>query len=250
MDGYFGLALESAEGSGSGIEITKKRLSSHLTCLSFFAERGFGEGALREKGRYYTLLTEENLVENEKLEREIGKEIATILSSLAGGGMRKVLAVGLGNPAAVVDALGAETMKRLSAGEKADGYLATLTPSVFGMTGLETYSVVKGVAAEYHPDMILCVDTLSTRRAERLYRAVQIGEGGIVPGGGVGNKRKPLSKENLGVPVISVGVPLLAHADRCSSLPEGLVVTPKEIDLLVPAFARALARGVEEGLTK
>ena len=72
--------------------------------------------------------------------------------------------------------------------------------------------------------------------------------GGVVPGGGVGNRREPISEESLGVPVISIGVPLLAAADRCSSLPAGLVVTPKEIDLLVPFYAEALAEGIESAL--
>ena len=182
------------------------------------------------------------------LAKELTRGVSEAIRSLADTGGGKVLAVGLGNPAAVVDALGAESVKSLSTGRRRKGYLATLIPSVFGLTGMETASIVKGVVREYSPDLVLCVDTLATRRAERLYRAVQIGRGGIVPGGGVGNRREALSEATLAVPVLTIGVPLLAHADRCATLPAGLVVTPKEIDLLVPAFARVIAESVERAL--
>ena len=250
MDDYSELALESAEGVFGGREIREKRLSSRLSRLSFRVKTPLGTGEKEKEEKYHTLLMRENPLENRALQAELTAALASSVAALAGRKRKKVLAVGLGNPSAVVDALGAETIKLLSAGEKAGGYLATLTPSVFGVTGLETFSVVKGVAKEYNPDLILCVDTLATRRAERLYRAVQIGAGGIAPGGGVGNRRVALSEESLGIPVLSVGVPLLAHADRCSSLPAGLVVTPKEIDLLVPLFADILARGVQKALEK
>ena len=249
MDGYFELALESAESAGTGIVIGERRLSPRLRCLSFVAETSFGEES-RGKGRYHTLITEENPAEDPDLEKEIAEGVCRLVKALDRKRKGKILAVGLGNPSAVVDALGCETIKRLTTGKTRRGYLATITPSVFGLTGLETASVVKGVVREFAPDMVLCVDTLATRRAERLFKAVQISDGGIIPGGGVGNRRIPLSEETLGCPVLSVGVPLLAHAERCSSLPDHLIVTPKEIDLLVPAFARALSEGLSEALSE
>ncbi|MGG5833319.1 GPR endopeptidase, partial [Bacillus pumilus] len=42
---------------------------------------------------------------------------------------------------------------------------------------------------------------------ERVNTTIQISDTGIHPGSGVGNKRKELSKETLGIPVIAIGVP-------------------------------------------
>ena len=248
MDFFSELALETAEAAGRGVKISEKRLSSSVTRLSFVAPSAFGEGGARGKGTYHTLLLAGDPLSEDALLVEIAKGVARSIALLRGGKRRRVLAVGLGNPSAVVDALGAECVKKLSAGERESAYLATMVPSVFGATGLETARVVKGVASEFRPDLILTVDTLATKRAERLFHAVQVTDGGVVPGGGVGNRREPIASENFHVPVVSVGVPLLAYADRCASLPTGLVVTPKEIDLLVPRFAFALAQGVEKGL--
>lgn len=244
----FELALESAAIAGSGNRVKERMLSPSLKCVTFTAPALY---AAREIGRdalYHTLVTTEEPLSGERMGEEIKRGVRISVKDLVKRRAKRVLAVGLGNPAAVVDALGAETVGRLSAGERGGSYLARIVPSVFGMTGLESASVVRGVCSEYRPDLILSVDTLSTRRAERLYRAVQITNGGVVPGGGVGNRREPISEESLGIPVISIGVPLLAAADRCSSLPAGLVVTPKEIDLLVPFYAEALAEGIESAL--
>ncbi len=242
------LALESAVIAGRGRRVEECVLSPLLKRMTFSAPPISSEGGEREDAIYHTLITTEDPLARREMGEEIERGVSLAVKDFVKRGRKKVLAVGLGNPTAVVDALGSETVRRLSSGEKGRSYLATIVPSVYGMTGLESASVVRGVCSEYRPDLVLSVDTLSTRRAERLYRAVQITNGGVVPGGGVGNRRDPISEESLGVPVISIGVPLLAAADRCSSLPAGLVVTPKEIDLLVPFYADALAAGIERAL--
>ncbi len=241
------LALEFAETAGRGEVVEEKNLTPTLKRLCFVAPASFGEGQGYRRGVYHTLITKGDPLTDDRVLEDIKKGIASSLSKLGAAGKRRVLVVGLGNPNAVVDALGVETVKRLFVGKRGRRYVAALVPSVFGLTGLETASVVKGVAAEFLPDLILSVDTLATSRAERLFRAVQISDGGVVPGGGVGNRRVPLCKESLGVPVLSLGVSMLARfADP--AFPAGLVVTPKEIDLLVPRFAGALAGGVEKAL--
>ena len=240
MDFFSELALETAQTAGNGLKIGERKLSPHVRRLCFVAPSAFGEGGARGSGAYHTLLATGDPLTDDALLRDLSEGIARSLR-LFGGKRRRVLAVGLGNPDAVVDALGAECVKKLSVGERGKRYLAALLPSVFGKTGLESASVVKGVAAEFRPDLVLCVDTLCTGRMERLSRAVQITDGGVVPGGGVGNRRLPICRETLSVPVLSVGVPLLTSV-------AGRVVTPKEIDLLVPRFASVLAAGVEKGL--
>ena len=249
MDGYYELALESAEIAGNGSSVKEKALSRRVKLLSFTSDLPFGnKDFLRLQGKYHTLVTVEDVLAEPSLQKELSHAVAEVLSLFKVKKAKKVLAVGLGNPLTVVDALGCESVKNLRAGARGDRYLATLVPSVFGRTGVESLSVVRGVVLQIKPDLVLCVDTLATRRAERLSRAVQITDGGILPGGGVGNQREVLNGQSVGVPVLSVGVPLLSHADKCASLPEGLVVTPKEIDLLVPTFASLLAEGVERAL--
>jgi len=47
---------------------------------------------------------------------------------------------------------------------------------------------------------------------ERVNSTIQIATSGIAPGGGIGNKRRSLNKEYLGVDVIAIGVPTVVDA--------------------------------------
>ena len=62
------------------------------------------------------------------------------------------------------------------------------------------------------PRAILCVDSLAARAAARIGAAIQLTDAGIQPGSGVGNHRRSLTREALGVPVIAVGMPTVIYA--------------------------------------
>ena len=247
MEQYEELASEAAETSETGIKTEEERIGERLSRLTFQAKEPFASfSSIRGKGEYQTILINGNILELSELSEEISRAVAESARRLAKGKIERILAVGLGNPFAVADALGSETVKRLDPARKGKARFFILSPSVFGLTGIESAEVARGVAREIRPDLVLAVDTLATRKVERLCRAVQLTDAGISPGGGVGNERIGLTEETVGVPVLSVGVPLLCHARFVESLPSSLVVTPKEIDLFVAAFASALAKGIEK----
>lgn len=62
------------------------------------------------------------------------------------------------------------------------------------------------------PDRVVAIDALASRKMERVNSTIQISTAGISPGGGVGNTRKSLTKETLGVDVIAIGVPTVVDA--------------------------------------
>ena len=63
---------------------------------------------------------------------------------------------------------------------------------------------------------MIAIDALCSRRMERINTTIQISDTGITPGEGVGNKRKALRADTLGVPVIAIGVPTVVDAaDHC-----------------------------------
>ena len=79
-----------------------------------------------------------------------------------------------------------------------------------------------------------------------LGRTVQIADCGIAPGAGVGNNRAELSRQTLGVPVVSMGIPTVVDCRTLlhdlglptpPGVPESLVVTPKDVDLLIDRMA-------------
>jgi spore protease len=63
-----------------------------------------------------------------------------------------------------------------------------------------------------HPELIIAVDALAARKVSRINSTIQLSDTGVAPGGGVGNNRKRLDEEGLGVPVIAIGVPTVVDA--------------------------------------
>ena len=61
-------------------------------------------------------------------------------------------------------------------------------------------------------DLLIVVDALAAKSIERVNKTIQISDQGISPGSGVGNHRKELSKNTLGIPVIAIGIPTIVEA--------------------------------------
>ncbi|MYL33410.1 GPR endopeptidase [Pontibacillus yanchengensis] len=150
------------------------------------------------------------------------------------------LVVGLGNHNVTPDALGPMVMQKLLVTkhlfelqpERVDeGFrpVSSLTPGVMGVTGIETSDIIFGVINKIKPDFVIAVDALASRSINRVNATIQISDTGIHPGSGVGNKRKELSVDTLGIPVIAVGVPTVVDA---------VTITSDTIDYMLKHFGR------------
>lgn len=141
-----------------------------------------------------------------------------------------VLVVGLGNRYSTPDALGPFVSDHLCVtrhfvreyGKYASeagtmDMVSSIVPGVMGQTGMESVEIVKGIVEEIKPHLVIAVDALAARNSRRLNRTIQISDTGIYPGAGVGNYRRGLTKETVGVPVIGIGVPTVVDAATIAS---------------------------------
>lgn len=170
--------------------------------------------------------------------------------------IQSALVVGLGNRDITPDALGPLVCDRILATRHIDNKLkqdlnlqnlksvSVIIPGVLGKTGIESYDLISAAAQKTHPDVIIAIDALAAREPERLCRTIQIADSGICAGSGVNNARKPLSLDTLGIPVIAIGVPTVIDANSFFDSNENMMVTPKEIDLLVEKAADILSRAI------
>jgi spore protease len=135
----------------------------------------------------------------------------------------KILVVGLGNWNVTADALGPFVVKhtlitrhlfQLMPEQVEEGYrsVSAISPGVMGTTGIETSEIVRGLVEKTKPDAVIAVDSLASRALTRVNTTIQVADSGINPGSGVGNKRKALNRDTLGVPVIAIGVPTVVDA--------------------------------------
>ena len=208
-----------------------------------------GGVALREKGAesmgkpmgtYLTMedpgLSETEDAYCEAAAGELGRQLASLIrkncaSTMAG---LSILVAGLGNRQVTPDSLGPRVVDGLSmnrhlrtepgrrngtylytaekAGRTVHPVLSGIHPGVMAQTGMETAEIVRGVVRESRPDLVIAVDALAARNVHRLASTIQLTDTGIHPGSGVGNHRRGMTRENLGVPVIAIGVPTVVGA--------------------------------------
>ena len=180
----------------------------------------------KEKGVYYTIeFPFEPIMQS--LERktillETTKAISQVIKKCEIDNLKSVLVVGLGNPKMIADCFGAKTCDKVlvtrhvtKSGHNEEDLceVSCLSTNVFGKTGLESYDIVNGVVKAIKPDLVILIDTLVASSIKRLCTNIQVANVGIVPGSGVDNARKELSKNSLQVPVITIGVPFVVYAD-------------------------------------
>ena len=170
-----------------------------------------------------------------------------------------VLAVGLGNRGMTADAVGPLVLENLLVTRHMETFpfstaVAALAPGVLAATGMETAELIRGAVQQVRPAVILVIDALAARSAQRLCAAVQLSDTGLIPGSGVGNHRRAIDRETMGVPVLSMGLPTvmdaatmavdLTGADEPPELPEPLFVTTRDVDQRVRELSRLMGYAV------
>ena len=166
-------------------------------------------------GQYITLESEKFLEEDESYYEDMSEALFLVLNEFVKK-EDKVLVVGLGNPKVTPDALGPLVVENLFVTRHLKRYqliegdmmeMSAIVPGVMAQTGMETVEIIKGIVNEIKPVVVIVIDALSARNSNRLNKTIQISNTGIAPGSGVGNHRKAMTEETLGVPVIAIGVP-------------------------------------------
>lgn len=150
------------------------------------------------------------------------EEFLLMLEKIGFNKKTKTLIIGLGNIKSTPDALGPLTSEKIIVTkhlfdmkvkvEDKFTCVSSFYPGVTGSTGIETSDLIKGVCGETKPDLIIVVDALASTSISRVNKSIQVSDTGISPGSGIGNRRKEISKDTLGVPVIAIGVPTVTSA--------------------------------------
>lgn len=193
-------------------ESTHGRIKLTEVIVNEIGEKRIG----KKKGNYITLtvptLTPNDNEEMAKLSELLIEKLDGIIADKQRIANGKILFIGLGNREVTPDAVGPLAMDRLREivpeyFSEDGGEVFVYAPGVTIQTGLETADFIKAVVSEVKPDLLIVIDALAARDSSRLCRTIQLTDTGIHPGSGVGNSRKEVSEETLGLPVIAIGIP-------------------------------------------
>lgn len=284
--------VEVQENVEGDIKIT------YVKVINDVGERMMG----KPKGTYVTIdmprFTHYDGETMDDLSRVLGKTLSTMIKI---DDSMTALVVGLGNWNVTPDALGPKVvskimvtrhLKQLIPDQIDEGIrpVCAIAPGVLGLTGMETGEIIKGVVERVKPNLIVCIDALASRKMERVNSTIQIGNTGISPGSGVGNKRMEISEKTLGIPVIAIGIPTVVDAatmandtidmvldemieqsqkggefynmlksidknekqrmiqDILNPYVGNLMVTPKEVDVVIDSVSKVIANGINIAL--
>ena len=203
-----GVVLEQYKEDGKGIRVTKIQIQT-------------ADGAKRMGrpiGNYMTLESADKEHSDEHSDKNLSGTklpdtnlLASYINGLLPSSAHSFLIVGLGNANMTADALGPLTIKKMAQSGMAS-YTSMIVPGVFAQTGMESCEIIRGIVQQTSPDCIITIDALAARSAFRLGTTVQLTDTGIRPGSGVGNARKGITKENMKIPVIAIGIPTVVSA--------------------------------------
>ncbi|MGA5692530.1 GPR endopeptidase [Cytobacillus pseudoceanisediminis] len=218
--------------------------------ISFVEVTKDGAEALGKKeGKYLTLevtgIRQQDTELQQKVESVFASEFSQFIKQLGINEDASCLIVGLGNWNVTPDALGPQVCEnllitrhlyQLQPESVEEGYrpVSAISPGVMGLTGIETSDIIYGIVDKTKPDFVIAIDALASRSIERVNSTIQISDTGIHPGSGVGNKRKEISKETLGIPVIAIGIPTVVDA---------VSITSDTIDYILKHFGKEMKEG-------
>ena len=280
-----------------GIEAEEEYIDDNITISRVKVTNEKGEEAIgKKKGNYITIDVKNLKIASEEEIQKTSEVVTSELKKLIEEHITEkdsILVVGLGNIYVTPDSLGPKVINEVDITRHLLEYMpevldestrevSAISPGVLGTTGIETMEILKGIIDNVKPKLVIIIDALASRNIERISSSVQIADTGIVPGAGVGNARKELTEDNLGVPVIAMGIPTVVEAatiaadsltlfinkaqengesnDFLNKLQEedkykiikeilapeeyNFIVTPKEIDNLIEKMKDIVARGI------
>ena len=289
------------ENEIDGVETEEKEINENikLTKVKIINEKG--SHVLAKPIGTYTTIDVKNLKiatdeEIQKASEVLTKELKDLIN-LHIKNEEDILVVGLGNQFVTPDSLGPKVINEVEVTRHLLKYMpqyvtpgtrpiSAISPGVLGTTGIETLEILKGIVNEVKPKLLIVIDALASRSIERISSTIQLADTGIVPGAGVGNTRKELSMDTLGIPVIAIGIPTVVELativsegidifisrlqdksesneklneikekDNYEEVKEALnvgdynmIVTPKEIDTLIENMKDIVARGLNFAL--
>ncbi len=249
------LEFESEETSSvEGLEIREYDSLSFKVCKIDIFTKKASELLGKPIGRYVNINIGQIWLDSDQRFENASRVISDTLTEIMYSLVQKpdsILIVGLGNRFITSDAVGPLTVKGITVNRHIKDHdpqlfsklgsltLSALTPGVTGQTGIEAADLIKSAVDTVKPSLVVCIDALAARDVERLGTTVQLSDNGIAPGSGIGNRRRALSYDTLGVPVISIGIPTVVDS---STLVFGMLGRAG-ITSLTPSLEKELENG-------
>lgn len=270
------LIIEDLElGDSYSLNGINSRIEKHKGCTITYVNIDSEEQARkinRDIGKYITIETDKvHKITDSDFESIVNLTAKVIKNIINVSEQGRILILGLGNRDITPDSLGPKCIDRIIVTRGLEkempeiiGYngfsnVSAISTNVFGVTGIESAEIAKGIANVLNPQLIIVIDALSTVSLTRLCKTIQISNTALIPGGGINNSREEISSENLDVPTISIGMPTVADTksilneaglseNSLGDYANSLIITPSNIDIATDTAAKLIAFSINKAL--
>ncbi len=235
-----------------GIKVeTKSEEMVKTTTVDVLNENG-KNAVKKDIGKYITIEISDVEYLTEEQKQRVISALSEQIKILIGRNLNSVMIVGLGNESVTPDALGPKVVSYINVTrhmlmyakdyvEPGTREISAISPGVLGTTGIETEEIIESVTKLVKPDVLIVIDSLASMSVTRIGKTIQLGNTGITPGAGVGNKRRALNKQSLGMDVIAIGVPTVVDM---------ATITNEAIDKLTNNLKNEATNYMNHGLDK
>lgn len=214
-------AIETVEDKSGIVENTYTK--DNITVTHITLDEKTATSIQKKEGTYITIEFKDisDYQNRENVKQLFSENLKKLLQTCQIESSNSCLIVGLGNRKSTPDALGPLTIDEilvtnhlflLESPEEGFRPVSAITPGVMGETGMETSDMIESIIHTVKPDFVIVVDALASQSITRINTTIQMSNTGIHPGSGIGNHRKEISQEKLGIPVIAIGVPTVVDA--------------------------------------
>lgn len=204
--------------------IDKVRITDSILVTNIDVNDELGIELNKKVGSYITIEFEDasNYEDNKELIEVLNNELGKLLKKKKIKDIDTCLVLGLGNRFSTADSLGPITLDKVMVTrhlfklntDVKEGIreVSGISPGVMANTGIETFDIIESLISKIRPDFLIVIDALASSSIERINKTIQITDTGIHPGSGIGNNRKEISFDTIGIPVIAIGVPTVVES--------------------------------------
>ena len=204
--------------------ISRRKIRDSLEVTTIEIDKKLGAELQKKEGTYVTIEFEDitNHEDRKEIEACLVEELQNLLLKKNIQNEDAGFILGLGNRFSTADSLGPITIDKVMVTrhlfeletnvKEGIRNVAAISPGVMANTGIETYDINTSLVEKIKPKFLIVIDALASSSVARINRTIQITDTGIHPGSGIGNNRKEISMDTLGVPVIAIGVPTVVES--------------------------------------
>lgn len=231
----------AVENLSKNYKINRKNTKSGFTILSVNHNNNKKSILIESENLLFNSLTKKN-----KLIYLIKNRLNKFI---LGTSVNNILIVGLGNKNINCDCLGPKTCNKIinlnnNIIFKPKCKIFTICPDVMGKTGIDTINIINSVKNVVNANLVILIDSLSTKEIKRIASSIQISSLDLTPGSGSKIQKQNLSSSLLKVPTISIGIPLVSFIFNKQDSFKNLIVTPKDIAFITDFYSDVISSSI------